>query len=204
MWKVIEGTEGMMEVSDDGRIRSLLTPRMTELKCQEDGKGYCRVRVTINRVKRTFKVHREVAKAFIPNPYNLPQVNHIDGNKKNNRADNLEWCTNRQNVIHAFESGFYRPEKAINPISINDIDFSVYDKRRTHKRKNRIITNTKLSCNRKPIIGTKDGCTKYFESVSEAEFFLDSRHISDVLKGKRNHVKGWSFVYAEGRESIAN
>ena len=85
-WKSIEGTKGFIQVSAEGKVRSLLsgTPRI--LKTSIDKKGYHRIRVTIEREKKSFKLHREVAKAFIPNPDNKPQVNHKDGNKNNNSA----------------------------------------------------------------------------------------------------------------------
>ena len=83
IWKEIAGAKGFIEVSNEGRVRSLLrgTPRI--LKTQVDNKGYHRIRVTIEQIKMSYRVHREVAKAFIDNPSNLPQVNHIDGNKEN-------------------------------------------------------------------------------------------------------------------------
>ena len=88
IWRAITGTKGFIEVSNKGRVRSLLrgTPRI--LKTQTDKKGYHRVRATIEREKLSYKVHREIAKAFIPNPSNLPQVNHKDGNKDNNNPMN--------------------------------------------------------------------------------------------------------------------
>lgn len=60
---------------------------------------------------KCLKIHREVAKAFIPNPNNLPQINHIDGNKENNSVTNLEWCTDKENTIHAFKLGLSKPIK---------------------------------------------------------------------------------------------
>lgn len=105
MWKAIKGTNGMIEVSDDGKVRSLLRGTPTVLKTQRDKKGYHRLRVTIDREKMSFKLHREVAKAFMPNPDNLPQVNHKNGNKDDNRVENLEWVTNKENAHHAIRNG---------------------------------------------------------------------------------------------------
>jgi hypothetical protein len=220
MWKAIEGTNGMIEVSDDGRVRSLLRGEPYVLKTQPDKKGYHRLRITINREKMSFKLHREVAKAFIPNPENLPQVNHMDGNKGNNAVSNLEWCTNQQNQIHAVEMSWGNEK-----MSVNDIDYSLHKinrkrptARRTHevprecvrKRAERKPVQKHETMPRrkrgewnnpnpkKPIIGYFNGEEKRFASISEAEQFLSSRHISDVLKGKRSHVKGWSFEYVKG------
>lgn len=174
IWKAIEGTKGFIEVSNEGRVRSLLrgTPRV--LKTTMDAKGYHRIRVTIERDKKGFKLHREVAKAFIPNPYNKPQVNHKDGNKNNNSVSNLEWVTNKENTHHAIKNGLW--------------DSVIEGSRRENESR------------KKPIIAYRiDGdypCTRYYESISDAERSIGSRHISDVLKGKRKHVKGWSFQYA--------
>lgn len=69
----------------------------------EDTEGY--LRVTVGGKLGRDRIHRLVAKAFIENPYYKPFVNHIDGNKKNNRADNLEWCTPHENSLHASRTG---------------------------------------------------------------------------------------------------
>jgi hypothetical protein len=174
-WRAINGTKGFIEVSNKGRVRSLLRGAPMVLKTQVDKNGYHRIRVTIERVKVTYKVHREVAKAFIDNPRELPQVNHKDGDKNNNSASNLEWVTNKDNAHHAIQNGLW-----------NSV---IEASRRENERR------------KKPVIAYRiEGlpCTRYYESIREAEKDIGSRHICDVLKGKRSHVKGWSFQYAEG------
>lgn len=166
-WKPIANTHGMIEVSNYGRVRSLLRGKPFVLKTQTDNKGYHRVRTTIDRQKMSFKVHREVAKAFIPNPNNLPQVNHISGNKSDNSVSNLEWCDNLYNVRHAVENGLWA----------NVFEAS---KRTNEKHKT-------------PVIATNGFETLRFESVSDAERHFGTRHISDVLNGKREHCKGYTF-----------
>lgn len=64
-------------------------------------------------IRKYFLVHRLVAQAFIPNPNNLPQVNHIDGNKENNCITNLEWCTREDNIKHAYKIGLNPSRKKI-------------------------------------------------------------------------------------------
>lgn len=171
IWKVIEGTSGMVEVSNLGRVRSLLRSCKTILKLQKDAKGYLRVRVTVNRQKLSFKVHREVAKAFIPNPANKPQVNHIDGNKTNNAVDNLEWATNKENAHHALENGLFAPVMAA--------------ARESNEKRKKPVVAIELHGDHRIL----------FMSVSEAERHFNSRHITSVLKGQRAQVKGWRFEY---------
>jgi hypothetical protein len=67
------------------------------------------VKLCKNGKEQTQKVHRLVAQAFIPNPNNYPQVNHKNGIKTDNRVENLEWCNNRQNIIHSFKIGRVAP-----------------------------------------------------------------------------------------------
>ena len=73
-------------------------------KPAKDHKGYLRTALIIDGKAKTIKVHRIIAETFVPNPLNKPQVNHINGVKEDNRAENLEWVTNRENVVHAYES----------------------------------------------------------------------------------------------------
>lgn len=106
-WKPIPQYEGLYEVSDKGNVRSVAQytchhtvvprpkPRMVRAGLTHD--GYARVTLSKYGEQRHATVHRLVALAFIPNPDNLPQVNHKDENPQNNSVDNLEWCTGKQN-----------------------------------------------------------------------------------------------------------
>ena len=81
-----------------------------ELKPYLNGTGYARVSLNLEGKSKDYFVHRLVAKYFVPNPDNLPVVNHKDGNKLNNHADNLEWVTSSENNRHAFATGLKKPK----------------------------------------------------------------------------------------------
>lgn len=106
-WKDIEGYEGLYQVSNKGRIKSLKriidTTKYKKIVGESIKKqflgtnGYMMTVLSKNGRKSPKMIHRLVANAFIPNPQNLPQVNHKDENKLNNNADNLEWCSRKYN-----------------------------------------------------------------------------------------------------------
>lgn len=123
-WKQFRDT--FYEVSDMGKVRTVphnafrsdgkscfIKTRI--LKHAADKKGYLRVGLSVDGKLCTFKVHRIVAECFILNPDALPMVNHKNGNKADNTIENLEWCTNSQNIKHAFDTGLikdiYKPVK---------------------------------------------------------------------------------------------
>ena len=86
-----------------------------KLKAFDSGVGYLRVGVYIgNKKHKAVYIHRLLAQSFIPNPENKIEVNHIDGNTKNNAISNLEWVTNRENVIHAFKNNLIKIPKGEN------------------------------------------------------------------------------------------
>ena len=171
LWKDIPDTNGKLQVSSYGRIRSYMRDRENGsiLKTVADRKGYLRLRVTVERDKRCYKVHRLVADAFLDNPEGKTQVNHIDGDKTNNCIDNLEWVTNTENAHHAIEAGLWS----------NVFEASA---RVNEARKIPIIA-----------INAETGEQLLFNSISEAERHFNSRHISDVLNGKREKAAGHYF-----------
>lgn len=104
LWKCIPGYNRAYEISNFGRIRSSKFGSI-EQKSLRLLNGYYGTTLHLGGVRTTVKVHRMVAHAFIPNPENKPQVNHIDGNKLNNHVSNLEWCTAKENINHAIDTG---------------------------------------------------------------------------------------------------
>lgn len=123
IWKDVIGFEGYYQVSDSGKIRGL--DRIDTLGRKVKGKilsvrtdkdGYLLVTLVKNNNAKTKKVHRVVAESFLQNPNNLPEVNHIDGDKRNNSVKNLEWCTHKENHVHARKTGLIQQkgEKSVN------------------------------------------------------------------------------------------
>lgn len=95
IWKDIDGLEGEYAISSKGNFKNLNTGRL--LVGGYDGGGYKQVVIK----GKAYRIHRLVALAFIPNPQNLPQVNHRDENKENNNVENLEWCTASYNTNYS-------------------------------------------------------------------------------------------------------
>lgn len=108
IWKDVEGYEGLYQVSNLGNVKrirfinknvNVIRERSKAQKIRKD--GYLEVALYKNSNGKSIQVHRLVAKAFIPNPENKPQVNHIDGNKQNNNVENLEWVSISENALHS-------------------------------------------------------------------------------------------------------
>ena len=94
-WKNVIGYEGLYEVSNMGNVRNVRRNKL--LKLTKTYYGYIQVNLYKNGIRTGLRVHRLVAQAFLPNPDNLPEVNHLDEDKTNNRVDNLEWCDRKYN-----------------------------------------------------------------------------------------------------------
>ena len=98
IWRDIEGYEGLYQISNKGRVKRLYKASERILKPGWMTGGYLFVVLCKNGNQSNQRIHRLVAKAFLPNPENKPQVNHRDENKKNNRVENLEWATAKENL----------------------------------------------------------------------------------------------------------
>lgn len=118
IWEDIPGYEGLYQVSNHGRVKCLpkvwfsgmgnnikrsLPERIKGVR--STGNGYNQTTLHKDGVAINYTIHRLVAQSFIPNPDNKPQINHKDGNKKNNHVSNLEWCTSAENVNHSWDMG---------------------------------------------------------------------------------------------------
>lgn len=106
IWEDVKGTNGKYKVSSFGRIIGAYGRLIKPIRTP---KGYVRVKIWYGSTYRTRMIHRIVAEAFIPRPDGKAQINHIDGNKTNNRVDNLEWCTQSENMRHRVDVLGIRP-----------------------------------------------------------------------------------------------
>lgn len=192
MWKNLKGYENQYKISNFGILkrkektnidkratRKIIPEHIVKGTVYNNGKGY----IMINLPENTRKlIHRLVAETFIPNPENKPQVNHIDGNKLNNRVDNLEWVTAKENVHHAIRTGLV------------DIEKQRENGRKTIKK------NSNANTSKRGVVMIDKNTNKILKeyiSVHEAENEHNNKHISDVCKGKRMTANGYKWKYKE-------
>ena len=157
------------EVSNTGRVRRCGSETDHYMR---DTKGYLTTDLYEHGNRSTKRVHRLVAEAFVPNPDNKPVVNHKDGDKYNNNAENLEWVTSKENSDHAWDNGFAKPSYGM-------------------KGK----TNPNAGRKGKPFMIVETGET--FNTLAECEAAIDgnNRHISECLNGKQKTHRGYHFKY---------
>lgn len=132
IWKDIQGYEGFYQISNLGNVKSLervvdkgngiLQHRKERImNKRESVDGYYVAKLNVNKKSKSIAIHILVARHFIDNPNNYPEVNHKDCNRKNNQVDNLEWCTHQQNVEHSKQLGHYKTKSGCdNPNYKND------------------------------------------------------------------------------------
>ena len=186
VWKDIEGYEGVYQVSTCGNIKSLAKPRKNGnsrcyiqkeklLKQSFTSTGYKKVELYKDGKRKSFKVHRLVAIAFIPNPDNKPEVNHIDGNKINNNIDNLEWVTSSENTIHAYETGLSPNKKELDEIRIIEL----YNKGTSKEEISRMFDVSNVVIAR---ILKENGIRLRTKSEAYDKYHLDELDLNELLK----------------------
>nr|DAJ02249.1 MAG TPA: homing endonuclease [Caudoviricetes sp.]DAM42420.1 MAG TPA: homing endonuclease [Caudoviricetes sp.] len=117
IWKDIKEYEGLYQVSNLGRVKRVTTGRI--LKGSKDRGGYLVVNLSKNNSGSMKKIHRLVAQAFIPNPENKAEINHIDEDKTNNMLSNLDWMTRKENNNHGTRTDRMAKTRSIPIIAIN-------------------------------------------------------------------------------------
>ena len=170
IWKDISGYEGLYQVSNLGRVKSLdynHTGREKIMKPSVDKNGYLYVCFRKNGVKKWYKLHRLVAQAFISNPNNYPQVNHKDENPFNNFVNNLEWCDAKYNINYGTRTERVAEKKSKQVLQID-------------KNTNKLIAE--------------------FPSLTEVErqFGISKSSISKCCKGKLNTAGKYKWQYKNG------
>lgn len=178
IWKDLTGYIGIYQVSNNGRIKSLSRKIVRKngqiaivkekiLKSKKDRYGYFFIVLSNNNIRKTILVHRLVAAAFIPNPENKPCIDHIDGNRANNHADNLRWVTVKENQNNPITKSKWIGKKA-----------KPHHEKAVEQIKNGIVVNVFVSIQ---------------EAARKGNFSATA--ICKVCKGKGNLHKGYKWRY---------
>jgi hypothetical protein len=166
----VVGYEGLYEVSNEGEVfrvaRGPHTSIGKKLKLTKKRNGYLQVGLRKNGIQTIHLVHRLVAEAFNPNPDNLPQVNHLNGIKTDNRDINLEWCNLSRNLLHAYQELGRKPSGGL---------------------PERPVIGTHILSGVKIWMPSMIKAAKFIKASVGA--------VSNVCKGKATHAKGWRFEY---------
>lgn len=178
VFKPVSGYGGAYEISNLGNVRSVtrkvirrngrvISIKGKDMAMRTDEKGYMRVCLNNNGKTKRVAVHRLVAMAYLPNPDNKPQINHIDGNKGNNCVWNLEWCTNGENQKHAYRTGL---KHSVDSSGRPKVRVAMID----------------------PVSGEQ---VATFESFNEAarKMKIFAPNIRKVVLGERNTTGGWKW-----------
>lgn len=168
IYKDIEGFKGLYQISNLGNVKSLGNSQKRKekvLKPAKNNRGYLYVCLCNQEIRKIYKIHRLVAEAFVPNPNNLPEVNHKDENKTNNADSNLEWCDHKYNI-----------------------NYGTHTERSAASRKN----NKKQS---KQVMCLETGVIYPSTSEVEREFGFSRGNISAVCRGKTKTAYKFHWKY---------
>ena len=218
IWRAIKGYEGLYEVSNMGRIKSVertarcglnggcyRTVSEKILKADISSNGYLLIGLSKGGKVNRYSIHRLVAEAFIPNIDNLPCINHIDENKENNCVENLEWVTYKENNNHGTHNeklseklrGRKQSEES-NKKRAEKLRGRKLSEETIRKRAEKQRNNPKLS---KPVIAIHkiNGLILEFPSLKEAlrQTGISIGSIWECCQGKRKSAGGFYWMYAE-------
>ena len=201
IWKDIEGYEGLYQISNMGRVKSVermkwcgkgyyKTPERI-LKARKTKNGYLLVNLWKDGKIKSYYIHRLVAQAFLDNPDNLPEVNHIDQDKTNNKVENLEFCDRSYNVNYGT-----RNRKVAEKLRGRK-----QSEESNKKRAEKLTNNPKIS---KPVIAIdkRTGLIVEFLSAHEAERVLgiSQSNITKWKKKKKKSIGGFYWMYANNND----
>lgn len=170
-------------INKNGDVFSTKGKAIKKLKTVINNSGYTRIHFTINGKTVMRTVHRLVAETFIPNPKNKTQVNHINGNKLDNRVENLEWVTASENLKHAFKNGLNK-SPMLNPETA---------KKHSEKLKGK-FTDKQFEKSAKKVVNVKTGET--YKSIKEAakKENYSYQHFSKMLRGIVNNKSNCKYA----------
>ena len=208
IWKPVRNYEGLYEVSNMGRVKSLertvwcglnggcyrAIPEKI-LEGYDDGHGYLQVELYKDGKGKWCSINRLVAQAFLENPQNLPEVNHKDENKKNNRVENLEWCSKLYNVNYGTRN------KKISEKLKGRKHSEEHNKKVAEKLRGRKQTEESVKKRSKPVfsVDKESGLIMWWESAKEAsrQTGINQSNITQCCKGKVKSAGGHTWFYAD-------